>query len=69
MMMASLSTNMVRSTYFGEVVHWIGKWKPKISYYDYYAQSQKKGYTVKQIFPYVKVFECYSIVEFSISTF
>lgn len=32
-----------------------GKWKPKIKYYDYYAQSQKKGYKVKQIFPYVKV--------------
>jgi hypothetical protein len=30
-------------------------WKPKVCYYDYYAQSTEKA-PVKQVFPYVKVY-------------
>lgn len=30
-------------------------WKPKVCYYDFYAQSTEKA-PVKQVFPYVKVY-------------
>ncbi len=34
----------------------LGKdWKPKVCYYDFYAQSTEKA-PVKQVFPYVKVY-------------